>query len=67
VSELITTEIGKTLRSADEEVTKCVAALRFYSERGPEFLRVSRGAAAEVGADQTYVSYQPLGVVLAIM
>ena len=67
VSELITTEIGKTLRSAAEEVAKCVASLRFYSENGPRFLRDDDGDAAAVGAQRTYVTRQPLGVVLAVM
>jgi len=67
VSELITTEIGKTLRSATDEVAKCVASLRFYSENGPRFLRDEEGAAAAVGAQRTYVTRQPLGVVLAVM
>jgi succinate-semialdehyde dehydrogenase/glutarate-semialdehyde dehydrogenase len=64
---LITTEIGKTLRSAGEEVAKCVASLRFYSENGPRFLRDDDGDAAAVGAQRTYVTRQPLGVVLAVM
>ncbi|TQR85160.1 NADP-dependent succinic semialdehyde dehydrogenase [Mycobacterium hodleri] len=68
VSELITTEIGKTLRSATDEVAKCVASLRFYAENGPRFLRDDEGAAAAaVGAQRTYVTRQPLGVVLAVM
>ena len=67
VSELITTEVGKTLRSATDEVAKCVASLRFYSENGPRFLRDDEGAAAAVGAQRTYVTRQPLGVVLAVM
>jgi len=67
VSELITTEIGKTLRSATDEVAKCVASLRFYSENGPRFLRDDDGEAAAVGAQRTYVTRQPLGVVLAVM
>src|SRR5881628_1394667 len=50
VSELITTEVGKTLRSATEEVAKCVASLRFYSENGARFLRDDDGAADAVGA-----------------
>jgi succinate-semialdehyde dehydrogenase/glutarate-semialdehyde dehydrogenase len=67
VSELITTEMGKTLRAAHEEVAKCVRGLRFYADRGPEFLRPVPGDAAAVGATHTYVAYQPIGVVLAVM
>ncbi len=67
VSELITTEIGKTLRSARDEVGKCIAALRFYAKHAAEFLSVVSGEASAVGARTTYVTYQPLGVVLAVM
>jgi succinate-semialdehyde dehydrogenase / glutarate-semialdehyde dehydrogenase len=67
VSELITSEMGKTLRAAHEEVAKCVRGLRFYAAKGPEFLRNLDGDAGAVGAKQTFVSYQPIGVVLAVM
>src|ERR1700757_2691352 len=67
VSELITTEMGKTLRAAHEEVAKCVRGLRFYAAEGPGFLRNVDGDAGAVGAKQTFVSYQPIGVVLAVM
>jgi succinate-semialdehyde dehydrogenase / glutarate-semialdehyde dehydrogenase len=67
VSELITSEMGKTLRAAHEEVAKSVRGLRFYAAKGPEFLRNLEGDAASVGAKQTFVSYQPIGVVLAVM
>jgi succinate-semialdehyde dehydrogenase / glutarate-semialdehyde dehydrogenase len=67
VSELITSEMGKTLRAAHEEVAKCVRGLRFYAAKGPEFLKNLDGDAPAVGAKQTFVSYQPIGVVLAVM
>jgi succinate-semialdehyde dehydrogenase / glutarate-semialdehyde dehydrogenase len=67
VSELLTTEMGKTLRAAHEEVAKCVRGLRFYAAKGPEFLRNLDGDAHAVGAKQALVSYQPIGVVLAVM
>src|ERR1700722_12435967 len=67
VSELITAEMGKTLRAAHEEVAKCIRGLRFYAAKGPEFLRSLDGDARAVGAKQTFVSYQPIGVVLAVM
>ena len=67
VSELITAEMGKTLRAAHEEVAKCVRGLRFYAAKGPEFLQNLDADARSVGAKQTFVSYQPIGVVLAVM
>jgi succinate-semialdehyde dehydrogenase/glutarate-semialdehyde dehydrogenase len=67
VAELMTTEMGKTLASAKAEVGKCVKALRYYAEHGPSFLEPEQRDADAVGAQQAYVTYQPLGVVLAIM
>ncbi|MDX2642102.1 NADP-dependent succinic semialdehyde dehydrogenase [Streptomyces sp. PA03-1a] len=67
VARLLTTEMGKTLRSAREEVVKCVRGLRFYAAEAPAFLRDRTGDGPSVGARQTYVTYQPLGVVLAVM
>ncbi|MEU7338176.1 MULTISPECIES: NADP-dependent succinic semialdehyde dehydrogenase [unclassified Streptomyces] len=67
VSRMITTEMGKTLRAAREEVAKCVHGLRFYAAEGPRFLRDLPGDAGRVGAKQTFVTYQPIGVVLAVM
>jgi succinate-semialdehyde dehydrogenase/glutarate-semialdehyde dehydrogenase len=67
VAQLMTLEMGKTLTAAKAEVAKCAKALRFYAERGPELLRPRPADAEAVGATQAYVTYQPLGVVLAIM
>ncbi|WP_197379853.1 NADP-dependent succinic semialdehyde dehydrogenase [Mycolicibacterium mengxianglii] len=67
VSKLIVTEMGKTYRAAQEEVAKCVHGLRFYAEQGPGFLRALPNEAGSVNAKQTYVTYQPIGVVLAVM
>jgi succinate-semialdehyde dehydrogenase/glutarate-semialdehyde dehydrogenase len=67
IAELMTTEMGKTLASAKAEASKCVTALRYYADNGPAFLEPERKDAGAVGAVDAYVTYQPLGVVLAIM
>ncbi|MFD5388593.1 NADP-dependent succinic semialdehyde dehydrogenase [Streptomyces sp. NPDC127074] len=67
VSRMITTEMGKTFRAAEEEVAKCIHGLRFYAAEGPAFLRNLDADAGRVGAKQTFVSHQPIGVVLAVM
>jgi succinate-semialdehyde dehydrogenase/glutarate-semialdehyde dehydrogenase len=67
VAELMTTEMGKTLASAKAEVAKCAKALRWYAGHGPALLEPERGDAAAVKAQDAYVVYQPIGVVLAIM
>src|ERR1700760_1974501 len=38
-STMITREMGKPFRSAQEEVAKCVRGLRFYATEGPGFLK----------------------------
>jgi succinate-semialdehyde dehydrogenase / glutarate-semialdehyde dehydrogenase len=67
VAELMTTEMGKTLASAQAEVGKCAKGLRYYAEHGEEMLQPKPADAAAVGATEAYVVHQPLGVVLAVM
>jgi succinate-semialdehyde dehydrogenase/glutarate-semialdehyde dehydrogenase len=67
VAELMTTEMGKTLASAKAEVAKCAKALRWYAEHGPALLEPQPCDAGAVAAQDAYVAYQPIGVVLAIM
>jgi len=67
IAAMMTTEMGKTLAAARQEVTKCAAACRYYAEHAPGFLADEPADAGAVGARRAYVSYQPLGPVLAIM
>jgi succinate-semialdehyde dehydrogenase/glutarate-semialdehyde dehydrogenase len=63
-ARLMTSEMGKTFRSAIDEAVKCAWACRYYAENAEKFL------ADEVigtSAKQSYVRYQPLGPILAIM
>ncbi|WP_429420193.1 NADP-dependent succinic semialdehyde dehydrogenase [Nocardia sp. GAS34] len=67
VSRLIVMEMGKTYRAAQEEVAKCVHGLRFYAAEGPTFLKNLPADGSRVGAEKSYVTYQPIGPVLAVM
>ena len=67
IAAMMTTEMGKTLASARQEVAKCATACRFYAEHAAGFLADEPADAGAVGARRAYVSYQPLGPVLAIM
>jgi succinate-semialdehyde dehydrogenase/glutarate-semialdehyde dehydrogenase len=64
LGKLMTTEMGKTIASAVAEAEKCALGCRFYAENAERFLQ-DEPVATE--AKQSYVVYQPIGVVLAIM
>ena len=61
---LMTLEMGKTLRSAIDEAAKCASACRYFAEHTAGFLA---DAPVAVDGEHSYVAFQPLGVVLAIM
>ncbi len=63
-ARVMTTEMGKTLKSAGDEALKCALACRYYADNAEKFL-----ANEEVvtNAGRSFVAYQPLGVVLAVM
>jgi len=62
--KVMTTEMGKTLRSAVDEAAKCAWVCRYYAENAEKFLA---DEVVETGAKQSYIRYQPLGPVLAVM
>ena len=67
IAARMTTEMGKTLAAARQEVAKCATACRYYAEHAAGFLADEPADADAVGAGQAYARYQPLGPVLAIM
>jgi succinate-semialdehyde dehydrogenase/glutarate-semialdehyde dehydrogenase len=64
LARIVTLEMGKLFRAALEEIEKCARACRFYAENGERFLE---DEPAQTDAARSYVRYQPLGPVLAIM
>jgi len=60
----ITLEMGKLLRAAMDEIMKCARVCRFYAENAERFLE---DEPAQTNAARSYVRYEPLGPVLAIM
>ena len=66
-ARLMTTEMGKTLASAAAEVHKCAKGMRYYAEHAEALLADEPAEPGTVGAVQAYATYQPLGVVLAVM
>jgi len=63
-AKIMTTEMGKTLQSAIAEAEKCAKVCRFYAEKAPEFLA---NVPIDSDASRSYIAYQPLGTVLAVM
>jgi hypothetical protein len=63
-ARLATMEMGKPIAEAEAEVDKCAWNCEFYAERGAQLLA---DAPVRTEAQASYVAYQPLGVVLAIM
>jgi succinate-semialdehyde dehydrogenase / glutarate-semialdehyde dehydrogenase len=64
LGRLMTLEMGKTFRSAVDEAVKCAWACRYYADNAERFLADEDVA---TNAKHSYVKYQPVGVVLAIM
>ena len=63
-ARIMTLEMGKTLESAKAEALKCATACRYYAENAERFLADQEVA---TNATRSYVHYQPIGPVLAIM
>jgi succinate-semialdehyde dehydrogenase / glutarate-semialdehyde dehydrogenase len=64
LAALMTAEMGKTLASARLEVAKCASACRYYAENSVEILAP---VTIQTEHAQSYVRWDPLGVVLAVM
>jgi succinate-semialdehyde dehydrogenase/glutarate-semialdehyde dehydrogenase len=64
IGRIMTLEMGKPIGAAIEEAAKCARACHFYAENGPGFV-ADHGVADE--DHQSFVAYDPLGVVLAVM
>jgi succinate-semialdehyde dehydrogenase/glutarate-semialdehyde dehydrogenase/succinyl-CoA reductase len=60
----ITIEMGKTIKEAVPEVTKCAWAMEYFAENGPRFLHPE---AVNTDATDGYIAFEPLGVVASIM
>src|ERR1700722_17856155 len=64
LAKVITTEMGKILSEAEAEVEKCAHEADWYAEHGPQIMA---DEPAPTGGVNAYVSYLPLGAILAIM
>src|SRR5947209_1631695 len=64
LGRLMTTEMGKTLKSAVAEAAKCAWVCRYYAENAERFLA---DEVVETPAKRSFIRYLPLGPVLAVM
>ncbi|MEA5569587.1 NAD-dependent succinate-semialdehyde dehydrogenase [Calothrix sp. UHCC 0171] len=63
-AKIMTLEMGKTHKSAVAEVEKCALVCRYYAEHAPQFLA---DVPIPTDASNSFVKYQPLGIILAVM
>ena len=63
-AKVMTLEMGKPYQSAIGEVKKCALVCRYYADKGHEFLA---DVSVETDASKSFIKYQPLGVILAVM
>ncbi|WP_017655646.1 NAD-dependent succinate-semialdehyde dehydrogenase [Fortiea contorta] len=63
-AKLMTLEMGKPLKAAIAETEKCALVCRYYAEQAPGFLA---DVPVKTDGGKSFVRYQPLGVILAVM
>lgn len=63
-AKTISSEMGKLISEAEAEVNKCAWVCEYYAEHAENFLK---GREEQSDADQSYIIYEPLGPVLAVM
>lgn len=61
---MMTLEMGKPFRAAVEEAAKCAVGCRYYAENAERFLT---DEVVQTSATRSFIRFQPLGVVLAVM
>jgi acyl-CoA reductase-like NAD-dependent aldehyde dehydrogenase len=63
-AQIITLEMGKPITEAEAEIEKCAWNCEFYADNAARMLA---DEPAHTNATESYVSFLPLGVVLAVM
>lgn len=62
--QLMTVEMGKPIKSAMAEAQKCALVCRYYADQAAQFLA---DVTVPTDGSRSFVRYQPLGPVLAVM
>ncbi|MBT8295821.1 MAG: aldehyde dehydrogenase family protein, partial [Gramella sp.] len=60
----ITLEMGKPITQSIAEIEKCAWVCEYYAENAAQHLAIKK---IKTDASKSYVSYEPIGVVLAVM
>jgi len=63
-AQIITKEMGKPIRQAVAEIEKCILLCEYYGRNSHKFLQDDIVA---TGAARSYITFEPLGVILGIM
>jgi succinate-semialdehyde dehydrogenase / glutarate-semialdehyde dehydrogenase len=63
-ARIMTLEMGKLLRDSIAEIEKCARGCQYYAENAERFLE---DEPAQTSAARSFVRYQPVGTVLAVM
>lgn len=61
---IMVAEMGKVLREAIGEIEKCATVCSFYADNAASFLK---NEVIQTEASESYITYQPIGTVLAVM
>ena len=64
LAKLMAAEMGKPLKQGIAEIEKCAAACEYYAKNAAGFLKHQT---IETDASKSYVTFNPIGVVLAVM
>ena len=64
LAEIMTQEMGKPITGAIGEAKKCPSVCRYYAEKAADFLA---DVSATTDGSTSFIRYQPLGVILAVM
>jgi succinate-semialdehyde dehydrogenase/glutarate-semialdehyde dehydrogenase len=63
-ARLMTLEMGKPIKAAVAEALKCATGCRYYAENAERFMA---DEIVQTGARRSFIRYQPLGPILAVM
>ncbi len=64
LAHLMTMEMGKLIRESMAEIEKCAWVCEFYADHAADMLADEK---TDSDATRSYVTFQPLGVILAVM